>query len=228
MRLVAKKRVGLLSLVGALLLVLLVPSLAFAHEKRVVGKYTFVVGFLNEPAYAGQLNSIDLTICEGSECKYEVKDGSRVVSNPINDAQKSLKVEVSTADSAPLPIEIAPRYAQPGKYSSYFNPSKVGAYTFHIFGSLASDPIEEKFTSGPNTFGEAQPLKAYPADTMMANMHSQINEAKESASTATTFGIAGIVVGILGLGLGALALIRKPKAVSVRTENRQPAEVSRG
>jgi hypothetical protein len=111
----------------------------------------------------------------------------------------------------------------------------VGAYTFHIFGTLGSDPIDEKFTSGPKTFGEAQALKSYPADTMMASMHTQINAAtdsanaaKDSASTATIFGIAGIVVGILGLGLAAFALTRKPKIATAPSESREPAGVNRG
>lgn len=223
MSLFAKKRLSLLGLIGALILLLLVPDLASAHERRTVGKYAFVVGFLNEPAYANQSNSIDLTICEGSECKYEVKDGSRVVSNPVNDAQKSLKVEVVMGSASPMTLQIAPRFGQPGKYSSYFLPSKTGAYTFHITGTLGSDKIDEKFTSGPQTFGEAETLVSYPpvsnsSDTAMIDMQNQIKEAKDAAGTASIFGIVGILAGLAGLGLAAFAFTRKSKAVVSSTE----------
>jgi hypothetical protein len=58
--------------ITALLLVTVVVNPALAHEKRHVGKYTFVVGFLNEPAYAQQQNSLDLTVCLGTACNYTV------------------------------------------------------------------------------------------------------------------------------------------------------------
>src|SRR2546428_6423781 len=49
--------------------ILALPALstpALGHERRIVGQYTFVVGWLNEPPLASQLNAIDLTITEAS------------------------------------------------------------------------------------------------------------------------------------------------------------------
>ena len=40
------------------------PGTASAHERRTVGKYQFVVGWLNEPAFSGQMNSIDLRVTD--------------------------------------------------------------------------------------------------------------------------------------------------------------------
>ena len=37
-----------------------------AHEGRIVGEYNLVVGFLNEPAYEGQLNAISLVVTKPS------------------------------------------------------------------------------------------------------------------------------------------------------------------
>src|SRR2546429_7116150 len=127
---------GSLALLTALLGVVLTTSPALAHEKRHVGNYTFVVGFRDEPAYANVKNSLDLTICNGSDCNYTVQNGMRVLSNPVNDADKTLKVEVSTSSSAPLALTLEPRWANPGKYNAYFLPTKVGDYVFHIFGTL--------------------------------------------------------------------------------------------
>jgi hypothetical protein len=123
---------GGMALVGALLLLLVTALPASAHEARQVGPYTLVVGFLNEPAYAGQQNSLDLTICNGKQCQYTVQDGLRVVANPVTNAEQTLKAEVMMGSAAPLSLPLEPRYANPGKYASYFVPSKVGSYTFHI------------------------------------------------------------------------------------------------
>jgi hypothetical protein len=221
-----KNKFAVILLLVATLVLTIAPGIASAHEQRVVvGKYAFVVGFLNEPAYAGELNSIDLTICDGTACK---RDDKGVITNPVNDADKSLKVEVSFGANPALALPIAPRYNTPGKYSGYFTPSKVGAYTFHIFGNISGNNIDEKFTSGPKTFGEAQELTIYPAVDSGANLQTQIKEAKDSASSASLFGIVGIVVGVLGLAVGGFALTRKPKAFAATARDKELVGSQRG
>ncbi|GCE16135.1 hypothetical protein [Tengunoibacter tsumagoiensis] len=203
---------------------------ASAHEKRHVGPYTFIVGFLTEPAYAQQSNSLDLTICNGDACTYTVTDGAKVVSNPVNDADKTLKVEVSAGSSAPLALPIVPRWANPGKYNAYFAPSVTGDYTFHIFGTLNNEKIDEKFTSSPTGFGSVGALKVYPAvqdkgNVDIAGLKDQVQSAQQAATTATGIGIAGAVLGVLGLGAAAFALTRKPRQ---ETRMQQPEESLRG
>jgi hypothetical protein len=219
-------RSGLVLLGVALLVVLVTTQSASAHERRQVGKYTFVVGFLEEPAYANLKNGLDLTICTGKACTYTVKDGQRVVSNPAMDAEKTLKADVSTGSSAPLALALEPRYNNPGKYAAYFMPSKSGAYTFHITGTLNGEQVDEKFTSSPDGFSEVDAIDVYPAasantqptqNTNNAALLTQVQEAKNSAASATTFGVAGLVVGILGLAAAGFALARKPKVAASTT-----------
>src|SRR5439155_13604092 len=50
----------------AILALPLLATSALGHERRDVGQYTFVVGWLDEPPLAGQLNAIDLTVTETS------------------------------------------------------------------------------------------------------------------------------------------------------------------
>jgi hypothetical protein len=52
-----------------------------------------------------------------------------MVANPVNNADQTLKAEVSTGGTAPLSPPLEARYGNPGKYASYFVPSKVGTYT---------------------------------------------------------------------------------------------------
>lgn len=219
-----------IALIIALALVTIVISPTFAHERRQVGKYAFVVGFLNEPAYVNQQNSLDLTVCLGNSCKYTVQDGSRVVSNPVNDLEKTLKVEVSTGAHAPIPLTIEPRYANPGKYTGYFEPTATGNYTFHIYGTIGSDKIDEKFTSSPNGFGAVEEMTTYPAQAQQGApaasdnaLQSQLIAAQNAASTATTVGIVGAILGVLGIILAAVSLARRPKSV-VEAAKPEPVE----
>jgi hypothetical protein len=199
---------------------------AFAHETRHIGPYTFVVGFLNEPAYAQLQNSLDLTICNSDKCNYTVQDGLRVVANPVNNADQTLKVEVIMGSAAPLSLPLEPRYANPGKYASYFIPSKVGSYTFHIFGTLNGMKIDEKFTSSPKTFSDVNQIHVYPS---VAGTQEQVQAAQSSASTATVLGIVGIALGVLGLAAGGYALARKPNSVAAdQTADKSSAESLRG
>jgi hypothetical protein len=224
---------GGMGLVGALLLLLVTALPASAHEVRQVGPYTFVVGFLNEPAYAGQQNSLDLTICNGKQCQYTVQDGLRVVANPVTNADQTLKAEVITGSAAPLSLPLEPRYANPGKYASYFVPSKVGTYTFHIFGMVNGMKIDEKFTSSPNTFSDAEQIHVYPpvaSQTPDAGAsQAQVQEAQHSANTAATLGFVGVIVGVLGLAAAGLALTRKPRlSAEGRSADKSSVESLRG
>lgn len=212
-----KKRLllGLGSIAALLVAFFCTTGLAFAHEVRHVGPYTFVVGFLNEPAYANYQNSLDLTVCKGDACNYTVRDGTRVVANPVENLDKTLKAEVSFGGNAPLALKLAARYGNPGKYAGYFLPSKAGAYTFHIFGTIEGNAIDEKFTSGPNTFGETTILPAYPqtantqATSNTTTLQSQVQQAQDNANRALGFGIGGGVVGLVGLIVAGMALGRK-------------------
>lgn len=231
--------IGVLALLMTITIFVLTTSSALAHEKRLVdNKYAFVVGFLDEPAYAGVKNSLDLTICNGKQCNYTVTDGQRVVSNPVNDADKTLQVEVSMGGSTPLSLTLEPRWANPGKYNAFFMPTKTGDYTFHIHGTLNSDTIDEKFTSSPTGFSAVQAVKVYPVSTtdqsqqnssQVAALQDQVKNAQDSAHTATTLGIAGLSVGILGLLVAGVALARRPRLSATPTqETKKPAESLRG
>lgn len=225
-----KLTIGIIAFAIALCAVVFTGGVASAHEVRHVGPYTFVVGFLNEPAYAQQQNSVDLTICKGTTCTYTVQDGQRVLKNPVMDADKTLKAEVIRGSAAPLALPLEPRFGNPGKYASYFVPSSTGSYTFHFFGTLEGLKIDEKFTSGPDTFGDVSNLIVYPAATSQNNpntLQAQVDSARQSAATAMTVGIVGTVLGVLGLLTAGVALWRKPRSASTATASDAEASAKR-
>lgn len=116
----------------------------FAHERRqVAGKYSFVVGFLNEPAFSGTMNGIDLKVLWAGD--------------PVEGLEKSLKARVSFSGQKDfLPLIFRPRYNQPGNYAAYFLPALPGQYRFHIEGTIDGAAVDEVFQSGPLTFHDVE------------------------------------------------------------------------
>ena len=201
-------RFGILAALFALAL-FLVPAGASAHERRdlVGGKYQAAVGFLTEPPIESQMNGIDLTITDLSQ-----KDASGKGA-PVEGLEKSLKAEISTGGgTAKQDIPLAARFGMPGKYAGYFIPTQPGSYTFHIFGTINDQKIDEKFESGPGRFDDVKALSAvqFPAQASVpAAVQSQLDAARSAADMARLFGIGGLAVGLLGLGAAGFSLTRR-------------------
>lgn len=186
-------------------LILFTPTSASAHERRDLtgGKYRFVVGFLNEPALQNQPNSLDLTVTDMTQ-KDAMGNGK-----PVEGLEKSLKAEVLVANGAKKTLTVETRYAMPGKYAGYFVPTQPGGYTFHIFGTVGDQMVDEKFESGPGRFSDVAELatEQFPNQVVVpTDLQAQLTAAKNEANSARTFGIAGLVVGVLGLVVGGASL----------------------
>lgn len=204
-------RIGRFGILGTLLALalFLVPAGASAHDRRDLagGKYQAVVGFLTEPAIQNQMNGIDLTITDMSQ-----KDASGK-GTPVEGLEKTLKAEIVFGGGAKKEIPLAARFGTPGKYAGYFMPTEAGSYTFHIFGSINDAKVDERFESGPGRFDDVKALSTvqFPSQVAVpANLQQQLDAAKSSANMARIFGIAGLAVGILGLGTAGFALTRRP------------------
>lgn len=124
-------------------------SLSFAHEKRTVAdKYEFVVGFVSEPAFSGQMNGVDLRV---------LKEGLTV-----EGLEDKLKVTVIREDQeTTLSLSFKGKYKEPGRYSAFFLPTKPGKYIFRIQGEIDGVAIDEKFESGAkfHDVEDIEPLK---------------------------------------------------------------------
>src|SRR2546429_2423951 len=171
-------------------------NVALGHERRTVGQYTFVVGWINEPSYVNILNSLDLTVTETTGAK------------PVEGLEKTLKADLTFGGSTtPQPLTIAARFGLPGKYSGYVLPTKVGDYTFHITGMVGTMNVDEKFESGPGRFGSIESTDSlqYPSKVVAnADLAARLDSLQ-------TLVIAGIVVGGLALlvSIGGLAMRRR-------------------
>jgi hypothetical protein len=194
-------------------LVVVVASPAMAHTTKKVGAYTFVVGWGSEPAYSGQLNSVQLVLSKVATGK------------PVVDLGDSLTVTVAYGTQK-LPMALTPTFdpdtgaGTPGDYRAWFFPTAPGNYTFHFVGKIGTQAVDESFTSGPTTFSTVEdpmnvqfPTKAPSNVQISQRLDTVLPRLTNAASTTSgsggrTLGIAGIIVGTLGLIVGGIALVR--------------------
>lgn len=122
---------------------------ADAHEQRdVADQYSFVVGFLAEPAFAGQQNGMSLEIST-------LDPTGGVNSSPVEGAEETLSAEVGYGDQS-MPLELDSVYNEPGSYRAIFFPTATGDYRFHITGTIGDTTIDETFTSADGEFGAVE------------------------------------------------------------------------
>jgi hypothetical protein len=204
----SKHLIGTVTLL-VVLLASLSPDIASAHEKRTVGKYTFLVGWSSEPPYQGQMNGLDLTIADANGV-------------PVEGAEKTLKVGVAYGGSAPKDLPLSARFGLKGKYTTAVIPTKAGTYSFAFTGSLNGDQVNETFESSPNTFDDVQPSTTIeiPAATEAAAQATGNTASDAAVQRATLLGAAGIAIGLIGIVLGgiALAVRSRPTETSVEDE----------
>jgi len=191
------------ALTGALLLALLLPGAASAHERRDVGKLQFVVGFIGEPAILGEPNGIDLRVTRKEN------------SEPVEGLEKVLKATIQSGGGQPKEFALRARFGMKGAYTADLIPTRAGAYVFTFTGAFEGQGINEKFESGPGRFNDVEDASKlqFPETVPFAgDLARQVQAADARASQATTFGYAGIGVGALGLLVGLAALMRRPAA----------------
>ena len=203
---------GLLVTLGLLApLGLLAAAPASAHEVRDVGAYRFVVGWGTEPAYVGQENSVQLILSD------------RATGKPVVNLGNSLKVMVMYG-SQMMVFGLEPTFdpdtglGTPGDYRAWLFPTAPGNYTFHFIGTVGTQHIDQRFTSGPTTFNTVQDPTAseFPVQTpTMTELSQRVSTSlprlatSSQTSRAQLFGIVGLAVGAAGLAVALVALLRK-------------------
>lgn len=186
------RRFGRAAALGSMLALIVGTGVASAHESREVGEYTLTVGFLEEPVYSGDKSGLDLRVARGEE--------------PVEGLEETLTASVSfRAESREL--EISAVFGQPGAYRSVFFPTAAGPYTFRISGEIDGQPVDESFTSGPDTFSDVRDVTAGQFPIAFPATADIVRDAEAGAGAATTstlalaLGGAGLIVGLVALGL---------------------------
>jgi hypothetical protein len=202
-------------------LFLLPVSPASAHEGREVGGFHFVVGWGEEPAYAGFKNSVQLTLSDRND-------------KPVVDLGDTLKVAVIFGtETKSVPIEPnfeVGEFGQPGDYRAWLIPTRAGTYTFHFTGKVKGQNVDEKFTSSDKTFDDLKeptdvqfPAKDPSNAQLSERLQRDVTRAQEAdadraqtlrsdltskANLATYLAIVAAVLAIVGLVLGFVVMRR--------------------
>lgn len=229
----------------AFALLAVLPFAASAHERRVyqIGakNYTFVVGFLNEPANVDDKAGVDLLVMLGNGASTIGPDGDMdgppLATKPVDGLDKTLKVEIS-AGSEKKVFDFAPAYGAPGHYRAIFYPSVATTYTFRIFGTIdntavdfsfpcnasgqapeddmhmmkMSDSVMQKVKSGQ--FGCPSPKtdEVFPVPKVtLADLDQQVQEVSAAAASYDVKSTVGMVFGALGLVVALGVWIRRGK-----------------
>lgn len=188
-------------LIGSFAVILIMGAIngrAVAHEHRLVGRIEMVVGWADEPTFAGFKNGVQLMLSEHE--------------NPLLDLGDTLKVEVQFGNekAGPLPIQRAfgKTYGRPGDYRAPLIPTRAGTYTFHFLGTIKDEKIDQSFTCSEKTFdcvGDTASIEFPAKDPSRAElagrlerlgprMESAVSAANDAASMAKTLGIIGIAL----------------------------------
>jgi hypothetical protein len=225
-------------LCAAVALAALAAAPASAHAEKKAGRYTFVVGFGDEPAYAGQPNSLQVIISRDGKPATDLAgqlDGLQA--HAFYGAKADPKL-----DKIALPLEphFGDGWGTPGDYRSFFVPTQAGAYTFQLHGKLGAQKVDLVIPSGPDTFSDVNdPAKtAFPAvkDPTTAQLAERLDretarlngtvaaataaqrDAEDAAGQARLLALGGLIVGIVGLIVGALAWGRRSAAPAARPD----------
>ena len=189
----------LVAVASAVLFTMLVSSAVAAHEEREVAGYSVVVGFMDEPVFAGQKSGLEFFINKGE--------------TPVEGLETTLQAEVIyQGQKRDLPLDA--RFGEAGAYESVFFPTAPGAYTFHIFGTIEGQAVDESFTSSAEGFGEVEALSGgqfpvqFPAEADVVADAQAGKTASSQVTIAIALGAAGLLAGLVGIGL-ALAARRR-------------------
>ena len=213
-------------------LALLPASPAFAHGDVATGDLVLAIGFVNEPAFAGLPNGVQLIVERDGEPVTDLRPGDVVV-------------EITFGDETSEPMDLEPAFAfeggqlvfgEPGDYHAEFVPSQPGKYTFHFTGTIDGEKIDEELSSSPSTFSTVEdvaaasfpPVNAPTNEALATRIDAESTRsaegiaaaevatasAEDAATTARTVGMIGVVLGAIGViaAIAALMATRRKTA----------------
>jgi hypothetical protein len=156
------RRMSMVAAVGSFalsaLLLLASPLAAEAHETRTIadGQYQIVIGFMNEPVFAGDKSGLEFWVTEATGATPAAGVAEETEGAPVEGLEETLQAEVIYQDQT-MALPLTAMWDDPsGYYSVFFPTASEGDYTFRLYGAIGGTEIDETFTSGPETFGPVE------------------------------------------------------------------------
>lgn len=210
------RRAAIGAIVAGLGLLSAAPALAHGDAPVGDGDLVLGMGFLEEPAFMGSPNAVQLSV------EHEGR--------PVTDLRPGdVLVEVTFGDETSEPMEFEPLFGVPGDYVAPFVPTEPGRYTFRVVGTIDGQEVDEEMTSGDATFATVEDPAdlTFPAVNAPSNdeLATRIDEesgrtaegvaaAEAAAASAESAASSARTVGMLGVVLGAIGIIAAITAIA--------------
>lgn len=217
---------------------------ASAHAVILVGTYHIAMGWQYEPSsgtvtYVGQPNAVQVFV--------DTATSSGDIGSPVSDlnadcTHPELQVTVSLAGKTSSPLCLQNQFdpdtglGRRDEYDAVLTPTKVGDYTFRIFGTIHGTSIDKSITSGPSTFdtvGDQSSVEFPTAAPALSDVATKVDAvsnrvgaalssaqsaaasasgAASAANRASILAIVGIVLALLLGGANLAVLLRRRRA----------------
>lgn len=212
-----------------LLLLLVIPGsvgIAFGHTVDAVGEYRVEIGWMNEPVVSGETNAVEFYVSPLVPCP-EIPESikcaeSQEFQNGVEGLKKTVKMQLIYKDES-ITLPLSPDHNVPGKYYAFVNPTVSGFYQANVLGSINETPISLSMHP-PKVEERAYIEFPEPSDITVQQMidgHTalieDIGDLKDSVKSLEVTkqqmdtGYAGITVGLIGIAIAVVALVKSKK-----------------
>jgi hypothetical protein len=190
------------AVLAAAALTALASGVASAHVPEMVGPFATEVGWLDEPAVQGQMNGLDIRILTRAEDK------------PVSGAEKTLKAEIGHGGRTKT-VDLEPQHGKPGAYTAAVLPTRPGAYTVRLFGTVDGTPFDATYDLGGDSDSVVVPLDqvAFPAGGPAV----QAGEAPQASGGAAPSAASPTSTSAASSAGGATATAASPAAAGPQT-----------
>ena len=212
-----------------ILILLFIPGIfgiAYGHTVDAVGEYRVEIGWMNEPVVSGETNAIEFYVSSLIACP-EISEASKCAEsqefhNGISDLRKTVKIKLMYKDES-ITLPLSPDHNISGKYYAFVNPTVSGFYQANILGTIIDTPIS--LSMHPPKVDERSYIEfPEPSDITVQQMidgHTalieDVSDLKDSViiienNQSSDIGSIGIGVGIIGIAIAIIALIKSNKS----------------
>jgi hypothetical protein len=168
----------------------------YAHERVEIGPYTLIVGWENEPVIVDERNAIVV---------YVSRNGA-----PITDLEGTLRLELLYAGRS-FRGNLHPS-GEPGRYRAEVLPTVRGQYTVRLFGQIEDLEIDELVD--PEEVLAGRILQFPEAQPDQRELLAAVAALEDQVAQANRLAIAGLIAGLLGIGVAGVALVSKRRSAA--------------